>query len=232
MPLRFQFDAKVAAVFADMIARSVPGYGLTLEMIALIAARYAWRESTLYDLGCSLGASTLAMRHAVEGRDCRIIAVDTSLAMLAKCQTVMAKNTASTVVNLLCADVCDLCFSVASVVVLNFTLQFIPLPQRLPLLQRIAEAMDSRGVLVLSEKISFDASWEAATQQSLHEAFKAHQGYSQLEISRKREALDDVLLPETLQAHKERLYAAGFDRVCVWFQCANFVSLLAFRGES
>jgi len=232
MPLRFQFDEKVVSVFADMIARSVPGYALTLEMIALIAARYAWRESTLYDLGCSLGASTLAMRHAVEGRDCRIIAVDTSLAMLAKCQTVMIQDEASTVVDLICADVCSIHFSTPSVVVLNFTLQFIPLPQRLPLLQAIADAMGSRGVLVLSEKISFDASWEAATQQSLHEAFKAYQGYSELEISRKREALEHVLLAETLNTHKERLHDAGFDRVCVWFQCANFVSLLAFRGES
>ncbi|MDQ6975966.1 MAG: carboxy-S-adenosyl-L-methionine synthase CmoA [Mariprofundaceae bacterium] len=231
MPSRFQFDAQVAGVFADMIARSVPGYGLTLDMIGIIAARYAWQKSTLYDLGSSLGASTLAMRHAVTGRGCHIIAVDSAAAMQAQCQTVLAEDTASTRVSLLCADVCAIKFSSASVVVLNFTLQFIPLSERLPLLKRIATAIGTDGVLILSEKISFDDSWQDATQQSLHEAFKARQGYSQLEISRKREALEDILLPETLKSHKKRLHAAGFMHVCVWFQCLNFVSLLAFRGR-
>jgi len=232
MAERFSFDTQVTSVFADMIRRSVPGYGLTLEMIAIIAERYATAGSTVYDIGCSLGASTLAIRHAVEGRDCRIIGVDNSTAMVERCRQLVALDRASTAVEIACADVCAVNFQPASMMVMNFTLQFIPLAQRLPLLQSMAQALGDDGVLVLSEKVTFDDAWEAETQQSLHEAFKASQGYSELEISRKRQALEDVLLPETIAQHRQRLLDAGFARVTVWFQCANFISLLAFREQS
>ncbi len=232
MAERFCFDAQVTAVFADMIRRSVPGYGLTLEMIAIIAERYASAGSTVYDLGCSLGASTLAIRHAVEGRDCHIIGLDNATAMVEQCRELVARDQASSCVTIQCADVCAVDFQPASMMVMNFTLQFIPVAQRLPLLQSMAQALAEDGVLVLSEKITFDDDWEAETQQALHEAFKAAQGYSELEISRKRQALEDVLLPETIAQHRQRLLDAGFARVTVWFQCANFISLLAFRGQA
>lgn len=229
MPSNFQFDSRVAQVFQNMIQRSVPGYGLTLEMIGMIAARYAQQGSQLYDLGCSLGASTIAMRHAIEGRDCNIVAVDMAQAMLDRCQQVITGDDANTPVTLVVGDVCTQEIVDASMVVLNFTLQFIPVAQRLSLLQQIHQGMRPDGVLVLSEKISFDEDWQNQVQQSLHEAFKQSQGYSSMEISRKRQALENVLLPETVENHRQRLLDAGFSRVCIWFQCVNFVSLLAFR---
>jgi len=54
-------------------------------------------------------------------------------------------------------------------------------------------------------------------------------GYSKLEISQKRAALENVLLPETLEAHRSRLDTIGFDAVDVWFQCFNFASMVAFK---
>jgi len=228
-PAEFAFNEAVAAVFADMIRRSVPGYELTLSMIGLIAREHAEHGSRLYDLGCSLGAASLAMRHAVEGRGCRIVGVDNSEPMLIRCRENLALDDASTPVELVCADIGDIVIRDASVVVLNFTLQFVPLEQRLDLLRRIHHGLLPGGVLLLSEKICFDDPVEEYTQVNLHHAFKRAQGYSDLEISQKRTALENVLVPESLATHQHRLTVAGFGRAFPWFQCFNFASLIAFK---
>ncbi len=122
----FAFDDSVARVFPDMIKRSVPGYSTIVSMTGLLAGKYAIAGSALYDLGCSLGASTLAMRQHIQQPDCRIISVDNSTAMLERCQSIIDSDTYETPVTLTCADVQDVVITNASVVVLNFTLQFIP----------------------------------------------------------------------------------------------------------
>ncbi|MDX8397431.1 MAG: carboxy-S-adenosyl-L-methionine synthase CmoA [Mariprofundaceae bacterium] len=226
---RFCFDGKVTRVFADMIQRSVPGYGLTLQMIAVMAAQYAQEDSCLYDLGCSLGAGTLAMRHGVTAAGCRIIAVDNSQPMLARCQSYVDADAAVVPVDLVCGNIQDIVIENASIVVLNFTLQFIAMEDRLELLGRIFQGLRPGGILVLSEKVAFDDKQEQQSQVQLHEAFKLRQGYSKLEISQKRQALEKVLIPETLQAHHERLQSAGFHCSQTWFQCFNFASMLAFK---
>ena len=130
----FAFNDAVATVFDDMIRRSVPGYELSLAMIGLIAREHAQPGSRLYDLGCSLGAATLAMRHAVEGRGCRITGIDNSPAMLERCREHLAQDDATTPVALVCTDIADIAIADASVVVLNFTLQFVPADRRPALL--------------------------------------------------------------------------------------------------
>ncbi len=225
----FCFDARVSEVFADMIRRSVPGYGLTLQMLSVLAAEYVQQGSTVYDLGCSLGASTLAVRHGIQAEDCNIIAVDHSEAMLDSCQTHVDADAAATPVLLRCADIQDVEIQDASMVVLNFTLQFIPVEERTALLQRIAQGLRPNGVLVLSEKVRFDDATSQQQQIALHEGFKRMQGYSDIEISRKRQALEQVLMPETVENHHARLRDAGFQHSHTWFQCFNFVSILASR---
>ena len=225
----FRFDDKVTRVFADMIQRSVPGYGLTLQMIGVIAAQYAQKDSQLYDLGCSLGAATLAMRHAIQQEDCQIISVDNSEAMLKQCQTYIAADDCNAPVVLKHADIQDVMIENASVVVLNFTLQFIPMHEREALLKHIFKGLREGGVLVLSEKIAFDDSLKNERQTQLHEVFKRSQGYSELEVSQKRQALENVLLPESLDMHHSRLKQAGFSDSHTWFQCFNFASMWAFK---
>jgi len=225
----FAFNDAVAAVFDDMIRRSVPGYGLSLAMTGLIAGRHAQPHSNLYDLGCSLGAATLAMRHAVEGRGCRILGIDNSPAMLARCREILDKDTATCPVDLICADIADIDIADASVVVLNFTLQFIPAERRRELLARIHAGLREGGVLLLSEKIRFADDRMQEEMTELHHGFKRAHGYSQLEISQKRAALENVMIPETLDAHLQRLRHAGFSRAFPWFQCFNFTSLIACK---
>ena len=126
-------------------------------------------------------------------------------------------------------DVAEMAFAPCSMAVLNFTLQFIAPQKRDALIQRLAEATVPGGILVLSEKIRFANEAENALQTELHHAFKRNNGYSELEISQKRTALENVLIPETLADHEARLKKAGYRHIHVWFRCFNFISLLAVR---
>lgn len=227
---RFRFDEQVVSVFPDMISRSVPGYGTMIDMIGVLAARYARPGTRLYDLGSSLGAATLAMARLVPHRDCEIVAVDNSPAMMERAATLLADASPAVPVTQRCEDIRDTPFDNASVVVLNFTLQFVPMADRDSLIQRIATAQQPGDILILSEKIRFADAQDDALQQALHHAFKRHNGYSDLEISQKRTALENVLVPETLMDHEARLQAAGYASVNLWFRCFNFVSLVAVRG--
>lgn len=225
----FAFDDNVARVFPDMIKRSVPGYTTIVNMTGLLAGKYAIAGSTQYDLGCSLGASTLAMRQNIQQSGCHIIAVDNSSAMLERCRTVIATDTHDTPVSLTCSDLQDVVIENASVVVLNFTLQFIARKLRDAVISAIYEGLLPGGILVLSEKVTFEDPHLDELNIELHHQFKRSNGYSDLEVSRKRSALENVLLPETLNQHKQRISNAGFNSCDVWFQCFNFASLVALK---
>lgn len=226
----FQFDERVAAVFPDMIQRSVPGYGMMISTIGILAARYAQPASRCYDLGCSLGAVSLAMRQRISQPDCEIIAVDNSAAMLERGRELLARDSAASIpVTMICADLQQVSIENASVVVLNFTLQFIPPAERLALITRIYQGLKPGGVLILSEKIAFDVPGRQQFHENLHHDFKRANGYSELEISQKRTALENVMIPETLACHQHRLKEAGFGFAETYFQCFNFVSLVAVR---
>ena len=225
----FEFNEEVVTVFPDMIQRSVPGYSLTLPLIGLIAQRYAKADSNLYDLGCSLGASTLAMRHHVQQPNCHIISIDNSPAMLAELQNILDRDSGSIPVQLQEADIRDVPIENASVVVLNFTLQFIDPEDRTILVQRIYDGLLPGGVLILSEKVIFTDEAQNERFITLHHDFKRANGYSDLEISQKRTAIENVLIPETVAQHQQRLISAGFATSEVWFQAFNFVSILAVK---
>lgn len=223
----FAFDEKVAAVFPDMIRRSVPGYDLILQALPWLAARVVQPYSRVYDLGCSLGAGAQAVRRGIQVEGCQIIAVDASAAMIQRAGEWLTSFRSSVPVELMQADVLEVPIENASLVLLNFTLQFIPIEQRLAFLQRIRAGLRSDGVLLLSEKIAFEDSRMAHLITELHHDFKRAQGYSELEIAQKRQALEHVLVPETLQAHRTRLQQAGFVSCETWLQHTRFISLLA-----
>jgi len=221
----FVFDAAVASVFPDMIQRSVPGYAAIINMIELLTGMHAVPETNLYDLGCSLGASSLAIAQGLQQDTCSIIAIDNAPAML----ELARKNTAdcAQLIDFRCADIRDVEIQNASLVVLNFTLQFLPPEDRLSLLTRIRAGLVPGGILILSEKILGESCEADEVLVSMHHAFKRANGYSDMEVSQKRSALENVLLPETIAVHQSRLSAAGFTRSDLWFQCFNFVSLVA-----
>ena len=225
----FVFNEKVADVFADMINRSVPGYATIISMIGMLADRYCTPGSRIYDLGCSLGGAALSMTHHISHNDYRMLAVDNSRAMIERFRAALDAQPDMTNVELICADVDDIEITDASVVVLNFTLQFIAPERRVGLIRRIYEGMRPGGILILSEKIRFADTHLNELLIDMYHQFKQAQGYSQLEISQKRSALENVLIPETIAAHKQRMHEAGFRSCDTWFQCFNFASIVAFK---
>ena len=225
----FRFDEKVVRVFPDMISRSVPGYELVIPMIGMLARRYAQPDSNIYDLGCSLGAASLAMALAVKAEGAEIIAVDNSEAMVTKCRQGVAEIDTVIPVEVRLENILDTRIENASVVVLNFTLQFLDRGQRAGLLNRIAAGMRPGGALIISEKICFEENMEQKDQTAWNHDFKRTQGYSGLEIAQKRNALEDVLQPDTEARHIERLEQAGLGNPRRWFQCFSFASYIAFK---
>jgi len=230
---RFAFDQAVVDVFPDMIQRSVPGYQTIINLCGELAARFVQADSNCYDLGCSLGASSLAIRQQIDQPGVSIIAVDNSAAMLERCQSLLDKQSdnkdSGTAVQLLEADICDIEITNASLVVMNFTLQFIPLDKRQALLEKIYAGLLPGGCLVISEKLLFEPESLNQLLSELHHQFKSAQGYSDLEISQKRDSIENVLIPETLDSHINRLKACGFESASPWFQCFNFASLVAIK---
>lgn len=226
----FVFDAKVASVFTDMINRSVPGYATILSMIGVLAARYCRPGTRIYDLGCSLGGASLAMAHQIEHQDYELLAIDNSEAMVTRLNAMVQTDEHEGLpIRVLCEDVCETQINNASVVVLNFTLQFIAPQKRQGLIQKIADGMSPGGILILSEKIRFADDDMNELFVDLYHQFKQAQGYSEMEVAQKRAALENVLIPETIDAHKTRLQSAGFQSCDVWFQCFNFCSMVAVR---
>lgn len=229
--LPFSFDNEVVRVFPNMIKRSVPGYPTIIDMIGILSARYARPNTVLYDLGCSLGAASFAMARMVREEGCKVVAVDNSSAMIEQAKTLVSQGSANDLpVDFQLADLRDWQGEqAASLAVLNFTLQFVPLAEREALLANVAKSLVPGGILVLSEKICYDDPEEEALQQSLYYAFKHHNGYSEMEISQKRDALENVLIPETIETHRQRLLKVGFKEVRLWFRCFNFCSMIAYR---
>lgn len=225
----FEFSEAVARVFPDMLRRSIPGYAATIQAIGSLAHRFVQPDSRCYDLGCSLGAATLAMRHGIAASGCRIIAVDNATAMVNRCREIVVKDDGTVPVEVVFGDAEDMRLQNASMIVMNYTLQFLPAEKRQAMIDQIAAGMLSGGVFVLSEKVVHEDPTVEATLAQLHYEFKRRHKYSELEISRKRAALENVLLPETVRQHSDRLRSAGFTHVSTWLRYFNFVSMLAIK---
>jgi len=223
----FEFNETVANVFQDMISRSVPGYALLLRMIGLYADIFIQPGSRIFDLGCSLGEATLVIADRAKDSDCEIIAVDNSAAMISKCEQLPDSPQK---IEWRCEDIRQTEISNASMVVLNLTLQFLPPEERPALLQQIFQGLNSGGVLVLSEKVVLDDATENERMVQLYQGFKKTMGYSDLEISQKRNALENVLIPDSEQQHFQRLDDAGFDEIYQCFRSFNFISYLAIKA--
>ena len=229
----FVFDEQVVNVFPDMIARSVPGYASILSMIEQLASRYVRANTHVYDLGCSLGAATrLIARQAPES--CVIYAVDNSQAMINRLQSLLQSDTGAKRCRIVLQedDIRTTEISLASFAVLNLTLQFIAPHEREALVQRIFDGLLPGGALLLSEKICFAEGTQQELMTDLHHDFKRSHGYSDLEIAQKRTSIENRLIPETMDEHLLRLRKVGFQTIAPWFQCFNFVSILAVKSDA
>lgn len=225
----FSFNDEVAAVFDDMVERSIPNYGEVHRIVADMVRRYLPDGATVYDLGCSTGTTIVLMDQTAKsaGKTINFIGVDASKAMLEKCQIKLDKNQTSA--KLIEGDLLKIDYESCDMVVMDYTLQFIPIEERTLLLSKIYESLKPGGRFVLAEKIASSKAQIQDMITDLYYDFKRRNGYSELEISQKREALENVMTPLTPTQQISMLEVAGFREVDMVFRWYNFAAWLALK---
>jgi len=225
----FKFDTCVSDVFDDMVDRSVPGYRTLIANIGPLASHFIQENSACYDLGCSHGAAALSVFKHCQVSGLEIHAIDNASAMIRRCQQMIAQAQAEHVIKTQLNNIQDIDIINASFVILNLTLQFIAVSERQKILEDIYAGLLPEGACLLTEKIIMPDAKHEKLFLKLHTGFKSANNYSDLEISQKRKSLENVLLRESLETHILRLQKIGFRQVYPWFQCFNFVSLIAIK---
>lgn len=225
----FNFGKQTAAVFDDMLHRSVPFYAEVQRMVGEVAADFAVEGSHLYDLGCSTGTTLLALDPVVP-KGVRFIGVDNSPEMLERAREKLARRGLTRECELRCADLnTGVAIENASVVIMNLTLQFVRPLYRHTLIAGIASGMRQDGCLLLFEKVLSKDSTLNRFFIKYYYGFKQRNGYSELEISQKREALENVLVPYRIEENMELLLGNGFSQCDVFFKWYNFCGFIALK---
>jgi len=226
----FKFGTEVAAVFDDMVTRSVPFYSEIQRMIAEMAVDFAAPGSAVYDLGCSTGTTFLNM-HPKLDPTVRFVGLDNSVEMLEKCRAKLAEHRMERPCELRYADLNEgAVIEDASMVMLILTLQFVRPLNRDRLIGDIFRGLRPNGCLVLVEKVLGEDSLFNRLFIKYYYDMKRGQGYSKLEISQKREALENVLIPYKLLENRELLLRTGFRFADVFFKWYNFCGMVAVKS--
>jgi len=225
----FEFNKEVAGVFDDMLNRSVPLYGESIKRQSQLTARYYQEGSRIYDLGCSHGNLGMLISNQLKSRIFTMVAVDSSAAMIEKYSKRLGKHDNTPQVDLVCGFLEDIQIKKASVVLINLTLQFLDTGKRDDLIKKIYQGMNPDGILLLTEKINHTSPILDDLQTTFYKTFKVENGYSRLEISQKRDALEKVLIPDTIETHRTRILNAGFTTFDIWLKWFNFASMIAIK---
>jgi tRNA (cmo5U34)-methyltransferase len=225
----FSFGEKVASVFDDMLDRSVPFYQEIQRMIAEMAADFAVENSNIYDLGCSTGNTLLNLDSSV-GKGIKFIGVDNSEEMLKRCRQKLTQHGLRHEHELICADLNQgVCIQNASMVLMVLTLQFVRPLYRDTLTKAILQGLNENGCLILVEKVLGEDSVFNRLFIKYYYDLKKRHGYSEMEIAKKREALENVLVPYKLLENREMLLRTGFRYCDVFFQWYNFCGMIALK---
>jgi tRNA (cmo5U34)-methyltransferase len=225
----FRFDRKTAAVFDNMVSRSVPFYEEMQRMTGEIAADFAVDGSNLFDLGCST-ATTMLCLDPVVSQGVRFVGVDNSQDMLDKAREKMVEHGVRREYELRLADLNrEFIVEDASVVVMNLTLQFVRPLYRGRVVRQVFDGLREHGCLILVEKQTMSDSLLNRLFIKYYYDMKRRNGYSEVEIAQKREALENVLIPYRPEENREMLRSVGFKYVEEFFRWYNFAALIAVK---
>lgn len=225
----FEFDEQVVEVFDDMISRSVPLYQDVQEATAELCAKICLPNSSIYDLGCSRGTTLIKIASRVKDNSVKLVGIDNSPAMVESCKQRLAGLGLTERITIHEAELEELQTSGASVVILNYTLQFIAPSKRQKIIAGIHRNLLPGGALIISEKVVHEHPLIDKLMVDLHQDFKRQNGYSELEIAQKREALENILIPNTTEKNLALIKSSGFSNVEVVLKWYNFVSLIAIK---
>ena len=227
----FCFNNQVADVFDDMLERSVPCYHQTTAMIASLVQQFCTKKDRVYDLGCSTGTTLLELARQLSGLNLLYTGIDNSPAMVEKAQLKTQMLSQQKNIHFKVADITDTNLEECGAILLNYTLQFLRPPVRSRFLQKLHDALKPGGILIVSEKIISHRPVINRAYIDLYLNFKRSQGYSETEIAKKREALENVLVPFSIHENLDLLKESGFTQTETFFQWFNFVSFLAIKDE-
>jgi tRNA (cmo5U34)-methyltransferase len=225
----FSFNPQVAQVFDDMVSRSVPFYGEMQRMATEIAAQFAQDGTNIYDLGCAT-ATTLALLDPVISGKVRFVGIDNAQSMLDQARAKLAALDSKRTFDLVCADLhARPRIENASVVIMTLTLQFVRPLHRERIIREIFNGMNEKGCLIVFEKLVLPNSMLNRVFIEFYYEMKRRNGYSEVEISKKREALENVLVPYRADENMTLLRDAGFRHVDEFFRWYNFCGLIAVK---
>ena len=229
IPEDFTFNDKVAEVFDDMLNRSVPYYSGVIDAIAQLIRHQAQKKHTNYDLGCSTGTTLIELARRLPDMNCQFVGIDNAPAMVNKARLKAEMFSKSNAIQFIEDDIITAKLDNAGAILCNYTLQFIRPMTRLQFVHKLYDSLPPGGMCIVSEKIiSHDKKLNREFINIYHQ-FKRQQGYSELEIAAKREALENVLVPFSKEENIDLLRQAGFQSVETFFQWFNFASFVALK---
>lgn len=224
---KFEFDSNVVGVFDDMISRSVPYYEENKRIISSMI-RLMYKEGLVYDLGASTGNMLFEIEKSQPSL--RMVGVDSSADMVKKAKKTAKKNNSN--ILFMEGDILDFEYEKAEAFISNYTFQFLRPTKRDYLVNKIYDSLNENGSFFISEKIMSENRVLDKTYIDIYHKFKENNGYTKTEISKKRESLENVLVPYTLEENIDMLKNAGFKTVEIVFKWANFVTLIAQKKGS
>ncbi|PID74368.1 MAG: carboxy-S-adenosyl-L-methionine synthase CmoA [Desulfobacterales bacterium] len=227
----FDFNHRVAEVFDDMLDRSVPCYRQVIQASAELLGRFVKPGDVVYDLGCSTGTSLLEYARLLQDRQLQFIGVDNSAAMLEKAQLKAELHGKGETISFLLEDITHFNQPGAGAIILHYTLQFIRPLLREAFIQGLYQSLRPGGLLLVSEKVLSHHGRINRVYIDVYHDFKRSKGYSELEIAKKREALENILIPFSIEENRDLLKRCGFTSVETYFQWFNFASFAALKSE-
>ena len=223
---RFEFTEEVAEIFDNMAVRSIPMYKEVHYSLIEWARTFFQEPAKIYDIGCSTGTAILSLSQNLDFPT-KFVGVDLSKPMIEQARVKLQNIPKHHEVELKCENALDIEYSESMMTIVNYTLQFIQVPLRQALLRKIYEGLRPNGILFISEKVRSSSESFQELMTKSYEKFKFERGYTMNEIERKKEALDNVLIPYTLEEHFSLLKEVGFATYEILYKSNNFVTLVA-----
>jgi tRNA (cmo5U34)-methyltransferase len=236
------FDAEVARVFDDMVARSIPDYVTMRHLVQDLAAAYVLEGSTVVDLGVATGEGLVRVmagppadradatrRPTPTGVD--YVGIDNSPDMLARAHERLDGLPGVTLIRH------DLSLGLppavykhesASVVLDVLTSHFIPLDRRYRLFRQVYDVLGTGGVFITVAKVAPTGPFDKLFTTLYHD-FKAGEGYSREEIAAKARSLEGVLVPDRSAWLGQQLWGAGFAHAECFWRHLNFAGFIALK---
>ena len=225
----FDFNTSVASVFDDMLHRSVPFYQEIQRMTVEMGRKFYQENTNVYDLGCSTGTTLKLFCEAIDDPGAQFVGYDTSQPMVDKATEKLTRANVIDRCRVYNEDIREAEMSNASIVSMMFTLQFIRPLFRDAMIKKIYDSLVDGGCFIMTEKVLGNETTLNRLFIELYYDFKRNNNYSELEITQKREALENVLIPYRIEENISILQRNGFELVEPFFRWYNFAGFVAIK---